>query len=67
MSGHISVACSRETAETFTMTIRNDTKNLLIGYAEITLVPAGARIEAWHGLNDEALDQQLILRAEKPS
>lgn len=63
---HLSVTCTRDTAETFSLTIREDIGNLLIGYAEITLVPGGARIEAWNA-DDSDVGDNLVIRQEAAS
>jgi len=62
----LAVTPKQESPQTVSLTLREEISNTLIGYVEITLVPTGARIEAWHGLNDSALDHQLIVRSEKP-
>lgn len=67
MSGHLSVTCTRETAEAFTLRIREDSRNLQVGYAEITLIEGGqVRIQGWNGDDDSVVDEEIILRPEQP-
>lgn len=67
MSGHLSVSCTREGDRTFALTIREDTTNKLLGYAEITLVTdrgeIGAQIQGWNA-DESVVDKEIYVKGE---
>lgn len=65
MSKILVATTKQESPQTVTIELREQTENRLLGYLEATIVPAGVRIDAWHGLNDSQHDEQLVLRAER--
>ncbi len=62
-AGHLTATVHRDDRQTVTVELREQDRNLLVGYIEITLVPTGARI-----LGTDANDYdvgELIVHAEK--
>ena len=66
-AGTLAWTVSREDKQTITVEIREEDKNLLVGYVEIKLVPTGARVLGTNGADDRDVDEQIILHAEVPS
>ena len=65
MSRIITATTKQDSPETVTVELREQTENLLLGYLEVTLVPVGARVEAWNA-DDSDVDGRLIIKAERP-
>jgi hypothetical protein len=64
MSGGIlNVKVEKDGDQTQSLTLRESVSNRLIGYVEITLVPKGARIQAWNA-DDSDVNGMLIVHAE---
>jgi hypothetical protein len=55
----------QESPDTVTIELREQTENRLLGYIEATCIPAGVRLDTWHGLNETQHDEQIILRGER--
>lgn len=64
-AGHLDAIIHRDDRQTVTVELREQDRNLLVGYVEISLVPTGARILATNA-NDSEVDGHLIVHAEIP-
>jgi len=62
----LAVTQKQESPQTVSLELRESVANLLVGYVEITLVPNGARIEAWNA-DDSPVEGGGVVQAERPS
>jgi hypothetical protein len=62
-AGHLDAIVHRDDRQTITVELRETDRNLSVGYVQVTLVPRGARVEAWNA-DDSDVDGQLVVHAE---
>lgn len=60
----ITAIVTQDSPQTVSIELREQVGNTLIGHLEATIVPLGARVEGWHGENDEQ-SGQLVLWGER--
>jgi hypothetical protein len=63
-AGHLVATVHQDDRQTITVELREADRNLSVGFVEITLVPAGARVHGTNGKDDSDADEMIFLRAE---